>query len=307
MRRLLLLFAVSLSSPLWAASPRADIVVFATHPDDESLGCGGILAQAVAQGKTAKVVLLTSGDGFPDMASVLTKKPNDKLVPADFMVLTRFRQNQTRQAVIALGLKPEDLIVLGYPDSGLERIYLSESAVPFRQQYTQKSETYALIQKDYHSATHGAPAPYTRAAVLADLVEILETLQPKQIYVTDAADTHADHRTSFWFVRDAAKAVKYQGEFYTYLVHGGPEWPWPIGITPEQPLQAHTVKGVTVPGGVSWPPPRRVPLTREQADKKLLAIRAHSSHLTQPSMLAEREYLESFVKSEEVFWLPKLD
>jgi len=40
-------------------------------------------------------------------------------------------------------------------------------------------------------------------------------------------------------------------------------------------------------------------------EAKLSAIRAHSTHLadqTEGTMAAEREYLESFVKSEEVFW-----
>jgi hypothetical protein len=70
-------------------------------------------------------------------------------------------------------------------------------------------------------------------------------------------------------------------------------------------FEAHTVKGELVPAGVPWPPPRRVPLTRQEIELKWRAIRAHSSHLagaTQPSMIHEREYLEAFVKSEEIFW-----
>jgi LmbE family N-acetylglucosaminyl deacetylase len=226
------------------------------------------------------VVLLTGGDGFPAMASLIAKKPVDKLVREDYMTLARFRQNQARQAILALGMKPEDLILLGYPDSGLQRLYRFEGTIPFRQEFTEQSETYALIQKDYHSAVHGTPAPYTRKALTADLVEILRTLQPKQIYVTGAADLHIDHSTAFYFVEDAVKEAGFRGEFYTYMNHAGEQWP--------------------------WPPTKRVPLTREQAELKLRAIRAHSSHLTgaeDPAMREERTYLESFVKSEEVFWI----
>lgn len=305
MRRYLFL-TFSLVFALWCAPPAADVVVFAPHPDDETIGCAGILAQAVAQGKTAKVVLMTSGDGFPGFAALLAKKSVDALGRDDFMALSRYRQNQARQAITVLGLKPEDLILLGYPDSALERLDKFQGTIPFRQEFTQQSETYALIQKDYHSAVHGSPAPYTRKAAVADVIEILRTLRPKQIYVTDAADLHPDHSTSFRFVNEAAKAVGYKGEFYTYLNHGGEEWPWPIGITPEKPLAAHTVKGQTIPIGIAWPPTRRVPLTRQQADLKLRAIRAHSTHLvgaTDPKMVEERTYLESFVKSEEVFWV----
>ncbi len=304
------LFALSLV-PLQAADqPRADLVVFAPHPDDETLACAGILAQAAAQGKVAKVVLITGGDGFPGMASLITKKSVDRLVRDDFMTLTRFRQNQTLQAITTAGLKPGDLIMLGYPDSGMARIYDFQGTIPFRQEFTQQSETYALIQKDYHTAVHGTPAPYTRKAVVADIAEILRTFQPKQIYVTDEADLHIDHSASFRFVRDAVKDAGYQGEFYTYTNHGGPEWPWPAAVTPDQPFAAHTVKGQAIPVGLPWPPTLRVPLTREQADLKLRAIKAHSSHLaetTDPTMIIERDYLESFVKSEEVFWVVKPD
>jgi LmbE family N-acetylglucosaminyl deacetylase len=304
--RYMLLLTLPLVCSLWAAAPHADVVVFAPHPDDETLGCAGILAQAVAQRKTAKVVLMTGGDAFPAMASLIAKKPVAGLGRDDFMALSRFRQNQARLAITALGLKAEDLILLGYPDSALERLYKFEGTIAFRQEFTQQRETYGLIQPDYHTATHGAAAPYTRTAVLADVVEILRTFQPHQIYVTDAADSHADHSASFRFVQEAAKEVNYRGEFYTYLNHGGEEWPWPKGITPERPFAAHKVKGRTIPLGVVWPPPRRVPLTREQAELKLRAIRAHSSHLagaTDPGMIEERAYLESFVKAEEVFWI----
>src|SRR4051794_14884739 len=41
------------------------IVVFAPHPDDEVIGCAGIIMQALARGARVKVVAITSGDGFP--------------------------------------------------------------------------------------------------------------------------------------------------------------------------------------------------------------------------------------------------
>ncbi len=44
------------------AAGAAPIVVLAPHPDDESLGCGALLAAAFA-GKGARVVCLTDGSG----------------------------------------------------------------------------------------------------------------------------------------------------------------------------------------------------------------------------------------------------
>jgi len=65
------------------------------------------------------------------------------------------------------------------------------------------------------------------------------------------------------------------------------------------------VKGEQIPLGVPWPPPRRIALSAEESRVKLAAIRAHATHLataTEGPLAHERSYLESFVKSEEVFW-----
>ncbi len=37
------------------------IVVFAPHPDDESLGCGGLISEAVEQGIPVHVVMVSDG------------------------------------------------------------------------------------------------------------------------------------------------------------------------------------------------------------------------------------------------------
>jgi LmbE family N-acetylglucosaminyl deacetylase len=281
---------------------RASIVVFAPHPDDEVIGCAGIIMQALARGERVEVVAITSGDGFPEAAAGVAHKAVDQVGPDDFFALSRLRQTESRTALEILGGKPEDLIVLGYPDGELGNLYNSSDDKVIRQQFTRKDETYALIQKDYHTSVHGKPAAYRRSSVLGDLEELLTTLQPTEIYVTDGTDGHIDHRAAFWFVRDAAKQVGYKGALYTYLVHGLPAWPFPTGVTPDQPFESRKVDGEVVPRGLPWPPPRRVPLTREQALRKLKSIQAHDIPVV--GMPEHQSEMESFVKSEEVFWTP---
>ena len=181
-------------------------------------------------------------------------------------------------------------------------LYDSTDNKVIRQQFTKKNETYALIQKDYHSSVHGTPAPYKRSSVLGDMAELLTTLQPTEIYVTDETDGHIDHRAAFWFLRDAAKRVGYKGAFYTYLVHGLPEWPFPPGLTPNRPFESRRVDGEVAPRGLPWPPPRRVPLTPEQVQRKLKSIQAHNIPVV--GMPEHQNEMESFAKSEEVFWTP---
>ena len=301
-----LVFAIliGLSSAFAQLSPTRSesIVIFAPHPDDEVIGCAGIIMQALARGARVKVVDITSGDGFDAAAAGLTHKKVDEVGPDDFFALSRLRQTQSRNALEILGGKADDLIVLGYPDGDLGNLYDSTDEKVVRQQFTKKNETYALIQMDYHSSVHGEPVPYQRRSVLSDLVELLTTLQPTEIYVTDETDGHVDHRAAFWFVRDAAQQVGYKGAVYTYLVHGLPAWPFPSGVTPNRPFESRKVDGEVAPRGLPWPPPRRVPLTREQAQRKLKSIQAHN--ITVVGMPDHQKEMESFVKSEEVFWTP---
>jgi LmbE family N-acetylglucosaminyl deacetylase len=283
----------------------AELLVFAPHPDDETLGCSGVILQALKRGERVRIALFTNGDGFPAAASLVAGKPVASLREADFLELARFRQEQSRTAFRALGGTPESLVFLGYPDSGLTPVYDTRGSAPFRQRFTGMSGTYGMAQRDYRSSRHGRPAPYTYEAVLSDVVELIRSLRPARILVTHEADRHPDHQAAFRFVRDAVAETGYSGAFEAYLIHGGPEWPWPPGMTPDHPFAVHEFKGKTIPLGVPWPPSRRVALSPEEARAKEQAIRAQASHLpadAEGPMKEEKAYLESFVKSEEVFW-----
>src|SRR5215831_2427401 len=114
---LLFVIATSLSA---AFAQRPDsIVVFAPHPDDEVIGCAGIIMQALARGARVKVVDITSGDGFGAAAAGITHKALNQVGPDDFIALSRLRQKQSRNALQILGGKADDLIILGYPDGDL--------------------------------------------------------------------------------------------------------------------------------------------------------------------------------------------
>ena len=39
------------------------LVVIAPHPDDESLACGGLIAEAHAEGRPVRVVIVSDGTG----------------------------------------------------------------------------------------------------------------------------------------------------------------------------------------------------------------------------------------------------
>ncbi|MDZ4401717.1 PIG-L family deacetylase [Prosthecobacter sp.] len=199
-----------------------DVLVFAPHSDDEAIGCTGVMLQAMERKQRVGVVVITAGDGFDRAAAAVAGKDIDKLVPEDFLKLAALRQRHSLRGMARIGVPAENLIFLGYPDGGLDRIYQKEGTTPFRQRFTHKRETYGSVVRDYHSLAHGKPAPYTKGAVIADIAEIIQRCQPQEIYVTNDADSHGDHRAAGWFVRDAAKAAGYRGTLFTYVVHGRP-------------------------------------------------------------------------------------
>lgn len=280
-------------SARWAP---AHVVVFAPHPDDETLGAGGVLLKAAAAGQRAHVVIFTNGDGYPHSASLLVGKPEEALGPADYLELARVRQLEVYGALGKLGLTPDDVTFLGYPDAGLDQVYQAKGEEPFTQRFTGKSATYGMTAPDFHSLVHGTAAPYRYTAVLADVVDLLGRLRPQAIYVTHERDTHPDHQAAHWFVRDAIQAVGYTGQVFTYLIHDGPGWPWPDGATPTKPYASHQMGDVQVPRGAQWPPPVRGALTEQEALRKLAAIRAYSSQLAVAPVLA------GYAKAEEIFW-----
>jgi LmbE family N-acetylglucosaminyl deacetylase len=97
-----------------------------------------VILQTLEAGKTVGVVVLTNGDGYPKAAAVVLQKPQNELVPADFVQLGGTRQQQSIDGLAHLGVGVANLLFLGYPDSGLKQIYTMDKRGPYRQQLTQK-------------------------------------------------------------------------------------------------------------------------------------------------------------------------
>ncbi len=85
-------------------------LVLAPHPDDESLGCGGLLAECVANGAHPHVLVLTDGAG---------SHPNSLKYPA--ARLRALREQETLAAVRRLGLARDQVGFLGLRDTAAPR------------------------------------------------------------------------------------------------------------------------------------------------------------------------------------------
>lgn len=99
---------------LMAALPTADLatllegrdpLVLAPHPDDESLGCGGLLALCAAAGGRPAILVMTDGAG---------SHPGSRRYPPP--VLRDLREAEARAAAAALGVAAERVAFLRLPD-----------------------------------------------------------------------------------------------------------------------------------------------------------------------------------------------
>lgn len=82
---------------------KARILIVAPHPDDESIGCGGLMLKYGAQ---CEILLLTDG-----------RKGYDSSVPTDEEQLVRQRAEELRKAAAIAGI--EQIYMLGIPDNTL--------------------------------------------------------------------------------------------------------------------------------------------------------------------------------------------
>jgi LmbE family N-acetylglucosaminyl deacetylase len=81
------------------------------HPDDESLGTGGVLAKAAHEGASTFVVTATRGE---------RGRYFDGQPPPGPHVVGPTREAELREAARELGVR--EVTMLGYPDGGLDRI-----------------------------------------------------------------------------------------------------------------------------------------------------------------------------------------
>lgn len=90
-----------------AAPPfRPRVVIAAPHPDDEVLGCAGVMRWLQDEGFVVEVVAVTDGDASHARSSCITRPE-----------LVELRQAERREAFARLGIEPVAVRRLGLPDA----------------------------------------------------------------------------------------------------------------------------------------------------------------------------------------------
>ncbi len=156
------------------------LVVLAPHPDDEILGCGGLMQRALAQGDSVWVVYLTSGDASWTSAAWCNRT---LLVgPTEYLGLGKRRMDEARAGAAALGLSADCLTFLGFPDQGLAQLWCEHWDAPF------SSLTTGVNHSPYENRR-----VYSGRSLLQDLANLLYRQRPDCILCPHPTDAHPDH------------------------------------------------------------------------------------------------------------------
>lgn len=256
-------------------APRAGdrLLVFAPHPDDEMLGCGGLIQEALANGATVDVAVMTNGDASE--LSVVFGEKELIVSPRAMIALGRARQEETLEALAEIGLSRNRVHFLSYPNNGLMQLWQTDHWL-YRDLYTSRY-THADLSPYPRSLT--PQAPYCGQQTLSDVIAILQQVQPHKVFVTHPKDVHPDHWATDCFVRYALETIAERGgdwaksvEVYGYLIHW-PRYPAPSRLSLRTALLP---PADLVADDARW---LRLPLSPEVARRKLAGIKAYHSQM----------------------------
>jgi LmbE family N-acetylglucosaminyl deacetylase len=262
------------------------VLVVAPHPDDEIIGAGGVIQQALKAGASVRVLLMTNGENNELSFIVYKKRP--VLQPKELLAMGELRLNETMTAMTFLGLKPGDVVSLGYPDFGTMDVftnYWGPVKRPFRSMLTRERKVPFTKARSYG-------ADYVGENMLKDFTGVIREFRPTKVFVTHAADINRDHRAAYLFTKLALWQL--EGEFespmlYPYIVHVV-SWPKPQGYHPELGLE---VPPDLVNSAVTW---YTAPLSKEELERKHQAVLKYVSQVKYaPS------YLITFARGNELF------
>ena len=261
------------------------ILILAPHPDDEAIGCAGIIQQAVKLGAKIRVVYLTNGDH--NQISFIVYEKRLTFRKGEFIHMGEVRRLEAIKAMQLLGVSEKNLVFLGYPDFGTFTIFSQywQDEKPFRSLLTRISSVPYKQNLSYG-------APYKGESILNDLKKVLLDYKPSKIFVSHPADANVDHKTLYLFLEIALSDLSKNlppPKIYPYLIHCV-GWPLPRHYHPELSL---IPPKQFLDSQINW---AKFELTPEQLDKKYQAILCYKSQ-TESSAF----YLLSFARKNELF------
>jgi LmbE family N-acetylglucosaminyl deacetylase len=191
------------------------------------LAAGGLMQRAIEHGGTVHVMVVTSGDGFPEGVETLRKIRYPK--PSDFRNYGKLREAETVAGLAAIGVPRRNITFLGFPDAGVCLIasqYLRARVAAFESPFTEREQPPRDEQVIRGTAYRGTD-------LRAELERIMIQFAPTLVVAPHPEDSHPDHCATNIFVRDALRAIApahiRPPRTLLYLVHYR-DWP-PSGLS----------------------------------------------------------------------------
>lgn len=255
------------------------LLVVSPHPDDEALCCSGVIQRVLHTGGRVSIVWLTSGDGSE--LDLLVVEKSLLLRPSKLRELAVRRMQESRDAAAILGVPPDRLYFLGYPDRGILPLFTDYYITTYRSRFTTATSV-------PYPGTVFPGHPYTGQNLDRDLETVLDKVRPTMILTPSPRDAHPDHRaTGLFTIRAMARRNELSHVRY-WIVHGGEFWPVPRGYTPELQMTPPPLGH-----GLSQTPFKLEP---DEEQRKRQAI---SAYHTQMEVMSS--FLLSFARTTELY------
>jgi len=89
------------------------MVVFAPHPDDETLACGGTIMRRIREGYDVHIVVMTDGRHSHDLVLGIQEPSTE--------TIAKMRTTEFNEATKVLGVNPKNLVLLEFEDNRLSQ------------------------------------------------------------------------------------------------------------------------------------------------------------------------------------------
>ncbi len=159
------------------------LLVFAPHPDDESLACGGLIQRARRAGAAVSVVIATNGDSNPWPQRLIEKRWN--LGPDAARRWGAVRHAEATIALHALGISIDNASFLQWADQGLTKRLMGDGN-----------------------------------ASVTQLRQLIATHRPTLVAMPSVFDSHPDHSALALMLMAALRGENSQARAISYWLHG---------------------------------------------------------------------------------------
>jgi LmbE family N-acetylglucosaminyl deacetylase len=272
------------------------LMVVVPHEDDEINLAGALIYGARKEGVSVKCVFMTNGDAeYP----------------------AKVRLQEAIRALAILGVQENDIIFLGYPDSGRygERSVLLHTTDEIVKAGAQK-ETYGISgHPDFAMQEKGASHECSWNHLLNDMEEVIAKYHPSTIAACDF-DYHPDHRMCYLAFTEVMNRLLHKETHYRPLILMG--YCYTTGFDSVSDFYGRHLLSTVVNKGTlrnkyfetenptyDWGKRIRLPVMKECRTwlAENVLFKALCAHLSQKAL----RRAVKLVNGDEVFWLRRTD